>query len=157
MTVTSARGAGRRGALALALAAVLVTALSGCTREPTKYREVRARNGEILVAVADIASGDGRFLTYRASGGRRVDFFVYRDGAGEPHAVLDACRTCYRWRKGYLFHRGEVVCIKCDMVFKIDELAQGTGSCVPIQVKTLLRGEDLVIPASELEAGARFF
>ena len=53
-----------------------------------------------------------------------------------PHAVLDACRTCYRWKKGYALDGKEVVCLKCDMRFKLDSLAQGTGSCVPIALKT---------------------
>ena len=53
-----------------------------------------------------------------------------------PHAVLDACRTCYRWKKGYVLDGKEVVCLKCDMRFKLDGLAQGTGSCVPIALKT---------------------
>lgn len=141
----------------LALAAVLLATLAGCSREEAKYPEVRARGGEVVVDLAGIGSGSGRFFTYRAGGGKRVDFLVYRQSSGAPHAVLDACRTCYRWRKGYLLSRGEVVCIKCDMVFKLDDLAQGTGSCVPIQVQAEHRGETLVIPAAELEAGARYF
>ena len=44
-----------------------------------------------------------------------------------PHAVLDACRTCYRWKKGYALDGREVVCLKCDMRFKLDSLAQGPG------------------------------
>ena len=47
--------------------------------------------------------------------------------------MLDACRTCYRWKKGYVLAGKEVVCLKCDMRFKLDSLAQGTGSCVPVR------------------------
>ena len=141
----------------LAAAALFVALLAGCSREETKYPELRARGGEVVVDLADIGSANGRFYSFRAGGGKRVDFLVYRDGAGAPHAVLDACRTCYRWRKGYLLSRGEVVCIKCDMVFKLDDLEKGTGSCVPIRLNAEGRGETLIIPAAELEAGARYF
>lgn len=144
-----------RALLALVLGVLLPG--TGCSREETKYPELRARGGEVTVDIAGIAAGSGSFHTYRAGAGKRVDFFVYRDGAGAPHAVLDACRTCYRWRKGYLLSRGEVVCIKCDMVFKLDDLEKGTGSCVPIHVDAERRGETLVIPAAKLEAGARYF
>jgi len=74
-----------------------------------------------------------------------------------PLAVLDACRTCYRWKKGYVLDGKEVVCLKCDMRFKLDSLAQGTGSCVPVALNTEQRGGILIIPVTELEAGARFF
>lgn len=141
----------------LAFAVLLVTVLAGCPRGEPKYPELRAEGGEVAVDVASLGSGSGRFLTYRAGAGTLVDFLVYLDSSGAPHAVLDACRTCYRWRKGYRLRPGEVVCVKCDMVFKLDDLERGTGSCVPVRVKAELRGGTLVIPASELEAGARYF
>jgi uncharacterized membrane protein len=74
-----------------------------------------------------------------------------------PHAVLDACRTCYRWKRGYALDGKEVVCLKCDMRFKLDDLAQGSGSCVPVALQAQQRGETLIIPVTELEEGARFF
>ena len=150
-------GAVRRAAAVGVLGALLLGSVSSCAREAAKYPEVRARDGFVTADASGIASESGRFFTYRADGGKRVDFFVYRDSAGAPHAVLDACRTCYRWKKGYLLDGNEVVCVKCDMRFKLDALAQGTGSCVPIQVKSELRGNSLIIPVSELEAGARYF
>jgi hypothetical protein len=136
-----------------ALAALAFVLAFGCSREAAKYPEVRARDAVVLVELAGIDAESGRFLTYRASAGRRVDFFVYRDSAGAPHAVLDACRTCYRWKKGYLLDGREVVCVKCDMRFKLDGLAQGPVQ-TPIQ-KSARRG--LVIFVFELEAGAKYF
>lgn len=146
----------RGGFLPLALLAAALLA-PGCSKGPVKYPEVRARDAEVVVSLDGVEAGSGRFLTYRAAEGKRVDFFVYRDSAGGAHAVLDACRTCYRWKKGYVRVGDEVVCVKCDMRFKIDGLAQGSGSCVPIQVRSTRRGGSLVIPAAELEAGARYF
>ncbi len=141
----------------LALAACCLLLSPDCTGSPAKYPEVRARDGAVRVDLREIAVASGRFLSYRAAAGKSVDFFVYRDGAGAPHAVLDACRTCFRWKKGYRLDGDEVVCIKCDMRFKLDGLAQGTGSCVPIQVRSEQRDGTLVIPAADLEAGARYF
>ena len=141
----------------LVLAVFLQVAFGGCAQETTKYPEMRARDGVITVDLSGIGSGNGRFHTYRSSSGKKVDFFVYRESSGVPRAVLDACRTCYRWKKGYVLDGKEVVCLKCDMRFQLDNLAQGTGSCVPIALTTERRGDTLIIPAAELEAGVRFF
>lgn len=143
--------------LALALFASLQGTGAGCARDTPKYPEVHTRDGVVTVELAGIGAGGGRFHSYRSASGKMVDLLVYRDSAGAPHAVLDACRTCYRWKKGYLLDGPEVVCVKCDMRFKLDGLAQGTGSCVPIQLTSEPRGTSLAIPAPELEAGARYF
>lgn len=129
----------------------------GCSREATKYPEVVARDAVVTVDLAGIEAGSGRFHSYRSRSGTIVDFLVYRDSSGVPHAVLDACRTCYRWKKGYRLEGDEAVCIKCDMRFKLDSLAQGMGSCVPIRVAAEPRERTLVIPVAELEAGSRYF
>lgn len=139
------------------LALLLLAHGPGCSGNNAKYPEIRARDGVVSVALEGLAPGAARFHTYRSPSGKKVDFFVYRDSAGEPHAVLDACRTCYRWKMGYVLDGGEVVCLKCEMRFKMDSLAQGSGSCVPIAVKSAAREAVLEIPVAELEAGARFF
>ena len=141
----------------LALAVFLQLAGSGCARDKPKYAELRARDGIVTIDISGIGAESGRFQTYRASSGKLVDFFVYRESSGAPHAVLDACRTCYRWKKGYVLAGKEVVCLKCEMRFTLDSLARGTGSCVPVALSAERREGALIIPAAELEAGARFF
>jgi uncharacterized membrane protein len=148
---------GCRAVTIVALGFFLQGVGGGCARDTTKYPEMNARDGVVTVDLSGIGPESGRFYTYRSDSGKKVDFFVYREGSGVPRAVLDACRTCYRWKKGYALEGKEVVCIKCDMRFKLDSLAQGTGSCVPIALKTEQRRDTLIIPVSELEAGARFF
>lgn len=148
---------GLRAVALVALGLLLEGAVGGCDRDTAKYPEMRARDASVVVDLSGIGAGSGRFLTYRSRTGKKVDFFVYRESSGVPHAVLDACRTCYRWKKGYALDGTEVVCLKCDMRFKLDGLAQGTGSCVPIAVTAEQRGDTLRIPAAELEAGARYF
>lgn len=147
---------GCRSVLAVVVGALLATS-AGCARDGAKYPEVSAQAGAVTVELSGIGPGSGRFLSYRSGSGKLVDFFVYRESSGVPHAVLDACRTCYRWKKGYALDGKEVVCLKCDMRFKLEGLAAGSGSCVPISLKTEQRGETVVVPASELEAGLPFF
>jgi uncharacterized membrane protein len=146
-----------RQLVVLLLGVVLQVALGGCASDKAKYPEILSRNGSVAVELSGIGPESGRFFTYRASSGKNVNFFVYRESSGVPDAVLDACRTCFRWKKGYILDGKEVVCLKCDMRFKLNALAQGTGSCVPIELKTELRGDTLIIPVTELEAGVPFF
>jgi uncharacterized membrane protein len=146
-----------RPLLTLLLGVVWFWLLFGCSRDRTKYPELTAREGVVTVDLAGIGSGSGRFHSYRSRSGKNVDLFVYREDSGAPHAVLDACRTCYRWKKGYVLDGKEVVCLKCDLRFSLERLAHGTGSCVPIALAAERRGETLVLSAAELEAGARFF
>jgi len=147
---------GCRSVLAV-VAGLLLAASAGCARDKARYPEVSARAGVVTVEFSGIGPGSGRFLTYRSGGGKLVDFFVYRENSGAPHAVLDACRTCYRWKKGYALDGKEVVCLKCDTRFRLEGLAAGSGSCVPISLRTEQRGETVVVPASELESGVPFF
>jgi uncharacterized membrane protein len=146
-----------RPLLLLVLAALLHGTGAGCSRNKAKYPEVIPRNEVVAVELSSIGAESGHFHTFRSSSGKLVDFFVYRESSGTPHAVLDACRTCYRWRKGYVLEGKEVVCLKCDMRFKLDSLAQGSGSCVPVALKIEQREETLIIPVTELDAGARYF
>lgn len=146
-----------RRVLTRAAAVVAVALTVGCAGNAAKYPEVSSRDGEVVVEMAGVAPGTGRFYSYRTAAGVRLDFFVYRDSAAKPHAVLDACKECYRWKKGYRLDGEEVVCVKCGMRFTLDGLERGTGSCVPIALAAVERGESLVIPAASLEAGARYF
>ena len=146
-----------RSLVVLVLGALLQGTGAGCARNTSKYEELRARDGSVAVDLSGIGAESGRFHTYRADSGKKVNFFVYRESSGVSHAVLDACRTCYRWKKGYVLDGKEVVCLKCDMRFKLDSLAQGAGSCVPIVLTAEQRGSTMIVPVAELEAGARFF
>lgn len=151
------RSRGFRPLLLLALALLPHGTGAGCAGNSPKYPELLPRDGFVRVELSGIGAPGGRFHTYRSTSGTRVNFLVYREPSGAAHAVLDACRTCYRWKKGYVLDGTEVVCLKCAMRFKLDSLAQGSGSCVPVALRTELEGTALVIPVAELESGARFF
>ena len=131
--------------------------IAGCTGNKGKYPVLPEENQAVSADLSAIPDGSGLFFTYPSSSGRNVDYFVYKDSSGNARAVLDACRTCYRWRKGYRLEEDQVICIKCGMKFALDGLAEGTGSCVPIALTSRREGDGLVISVSELEAGAKYF
>ena len=131
--------------------------LTACGERHTVYPVLPVEEGVVKVDLAGISNSSGLFFTYLSSSGRNVDYFVYRNSAGTPNVVLDACRTCYRWRKGYRLDGDHVVCIKCDMRFSLDSLDEGTGSCIPIHVDAAVSDGSMAIPSAELEEGSKFF
>lgn len=150
------RGIGAAGGI-LALGLMLQGVLAGCARDSAGYPELTVRAAVATADLSGIAAGGGRFHAYRAKSGIVVNVLVYRDGSGTPHALLDACHTCSRWKQGYLLEHGEVVCRKCGERYKLDALARGVGSCVPMPLNAEQRGGELAIPAGELEAAAQYF
>ena len=141
---------------ALLAAAVLLS--TGCGRvTQSVYPVLTPEEGVIRVDLSVIENNSGSFFTYPSSSGRNVDYFVYKDSSGTARVVLDACRTCYRWRKGYRLEGDHVVCRKCDMKFSLDGLHQGTGSCVPISIRSTREDDTLIIPVTELDDGAMYF
>jgi uncharacterized membrane protein len=140
------------------LLTIVVLFLTGCGQpNQAVYPVIPPEEGEVRVDLSAIGKGSGSFFSYPASSGRNVDYFVYKDSSGTARGVLDACRTCYRWRKGYRLEGDHVVCRKCDMEFTLDGLHEGTGSCVPIGIRSSTDNDTLIIPVTELEAGARYF
>jgi uncharacterized membrane protein len=149
------------GRFPFSLTGVLLTAavlLTGCGRAPQGvYPVLTPDEGVIRVDLSIIENNSGSFFTYPSSSGRNVDYFVYKDSSGTARGVLDACRTCYRWRKGYRLEGDHVICRKCDMRFSLDGLHQGTGSCVPIRIRSTREDDTLIIPVTELDNGAKYF
>jgi uncharacterized membrane protein len=144
--------------LASTLLTVAVLLSAGCGRPAHEvYPVLTSEEGIIKIDLSVIENGSGNFFTYPTSSGRNVDYFVYKDSSGTARGVLDACQTCYRWRKGYRLKGSRVVCRKCDMEFPLDGLFQGTGSCVPIRIRSSTDDDTLTIPVTELEAGAKYF
>ena len=140
------------------LLTVVILLLTGCGRQnPAVYPVIPPEEGVIMVDLSAIGKSGGSFFSYPSSSGRNVDYFVYKDSSGTARGVLDACRTCYRWRKGYRLEGDRVVCRKCDMKFTLDELHQGTGSCVPIGIRSTTDENTISIPVTELEDGAKYF
>lgn len=141
--------------LAAALCLLIVTGCGGHGKEGDP--RVQSDGRMVRVSLDDIGEKRGSFFTYSASGDRNVDFIVYRERSGTFRAVLDACRKCYRWRRGYVINGDHVVCRKCGERYELDNLTGGRGSCIPIPLTSSREGSSIVIPAEELESGARYF
>ena len=139
-------------------AALMVLSWAGCgSGIPEGDSRVRSDGDVVRVSLGEIGEKRGDYFNYTTSSGTRVDFLVYRETSGSYRAVFDACRKCYRWRKGYVIDGDAAVCRKCGERHDLDGLREGRGSCVPIALPSNHEKDSLVIPVSELEAGARYF
>ena len=142
------------------VAAAVLLALSlpgGCGGGQGTYTLVPADGEFVRVDLTDMESEGGAFFTYVTSSGRPVDFLVSLDSRNLPTAFLDACRSCYRWKRGYAVDGEYVTCRKCGERFTIDSIQEGRASCVPVPLYSSRRRAELFIPVGELESAVKYF
>ncbi|MBI5696649.1 MAG: DUF2318 domain-containing protein [Nitrospirae bacterium] len=147
----------RMGKGAAAVLLVIVLALfPACAAKKDKGEPVIPENGVFRIDASGIGKGEVRFFRYETVG-KGVVFFVARSPQGDIKTAFDACITCYPHKKGYRQEEDCVVCIFCDTPFRIEELEQGKGNCVPIRIEHTLDGNAVVIERPAIEAGAAWF
>jgi uncharacterized membrane protein len=135
---------------------LLLITLASCTGSAPRYPVVEASRERVRIALQEVSDGGVHFFTYQFEG-RNVDFFVRRRGSGELHAALDACYTCYKYRKGYRVQGGKIVCAKCGTGFPLEQDEWRVGGCTPIALPHETEKEHLVIKAEDLRKRARLF
>lgn len=137
---------------------ILLLQLPGCSggRSDPDPR-LHISKGRVSIDLGEFGERRGSFYHYISSSGKRVDFFVCLESSGRYRVWLDACRECYRWRKGYNIDGDVVVCRRCDERFEIDRMEEGRGSCVPVALPSSVSDGRLVIPVEALEEGVRYF
>jgi len=86
------------------------------------------------------------------------DFLVCTDGKGVLHVHLDACHSCYKYKRGFVVEEPELVCIACRLTYRIeDEVWDYIGACAPIAIRSSIEGDNLAIQRHHLERSARYF
>jgi hypothetical protein len=114
--------------------------------------------GDVLRIPASSITTEATFFRATA-GGSTVPFFAVRDAAGTVHVALDACQACAMAKKGYTQAGDAMKCRNCGMTFPIAKItAMGDeGGCHPILLPTTTAGDAIVVKASDLTAGAKWF
>lgn len=147
----------RRAPLVVAVALIEAIAISGCGPKPPVHEVVEARDGEVRLALAEVDDGTVHFYTYDHDGAS-VNFLVRTDGDGALHAHLDACYSCYQYRRGFVVEDDALVCIACRLEYAIaDEVWDFIGACAPISIHSEIDGHDLVIDRRLLDRAAKYF
>jgi uncharacterized membrane protein len=128
--------------------------LGSCSRE-RGFKEAPRAGEYVVVDVSKLPSGTPKYLTYRVKG-KNVNFFVIKSG-GRVLSFLDACASCYPYKKGYIFDRGHFICRECNIRYSIADMEKGVGRCFPIRVEGFPRDGEYAIPVANLEAAADKF
>ena len=115
-------------------------------------------NSESVVSIPlDEISDELTKFEYDANG-VIVKYFVVEGSDGEIRTAFDACDVC-GGSKGYQQQGTDIVCKNCGKVFRIDGLGtknKGYG-CWPSYLSHTIEDGNVIIPVSELKAGAYRF
>src|SRR5690348_7287079 len=111
-------------AVAGAIAIGFSIARPGCTRVGGEHT--------LEVSSASVSPGSGKFFCYRDDAGRRLRFVLARGNDGKLRSVMDACRQCYTFHKGFSISGGYLVCRLCGNRYPMDHMLAGKASCVPV-------------------------
>ncbi len=136
---------------------VLILMVISCSKLPVEHTLIKPEGSEIRIPVSEVNDGKVHFYTYKKSG-KRINFFVRTDGAGNLSTYFDACFTCAKHKKGYRCEGTDLVCNECGMHFKLaEEKWVHEGGCSPISLKSRREPQQIVILTSDLEKGERLF
>ena len=138
-----------------AFAAIMVSSSSKDAPSPAAVPPAQS-GGDIRIPLGDV-SGKARFFDYALPNKRPVRFFVIKSSDGVYRAALDACDVCYHARKGYSQEGDDMVCNNCGMHFHSALINEVSGGCNPVGLSRTIEGEHLIIRASELEQGGKYF
>ena len=136
---------------------LVVAMLAGCERQAPEHPIVVPEAERVNIRLAAVNNGGVHFFTYK-HGGKNINFFVRTDGTGKLQAHFDACYSCFKYKLGYVREGNQVVCIACRIGYDLDDVVWDyVGACAPINLKSRIAGDHLVIKRSWLEKGKRFF
>jgi uncharacterized membrane protein len=121
-----------------------------------KVRTVVADNGTVAIPTAQVSDGKAHFFSYE-KGGARIDFFVLKSHDGVIRAAFDACDVCFKARKGYRQEGDVMVCNNCNQQFRSDLINEVKGGCNPAPLKRSVADGRIIIAATDLAGGARYF
>ena len=142
--------------LAIAAGAMLGVATAAVLFASPSYINVTGTDS-IQVDVSQITDGSAQEYCYRDDGGRKIRFVLARDGQGKVHSVIDACRECYQYGRGYKVSDGELVCRVCGNRYPLEHLERGKASCVPVGLPHTESGKQVTVKVSDLKAAGGFF
>lgn len=122
----------------------------------SKIPEVKANDGLVAIPVAEVSDGQAHHFRF-VQGETDIVFFVLKTPDGQIRAAFDACDVCYHAKKGYSQQGEFMVCTNCGMKFHALRIGDVEGGCNPAPLKRAVDGETVVIAASDLATGLRFF
>lgn len=138
---------------------LVIAAAAGIAFSAPLWRErCEAISGRSTVEVgADrLARGQAKTFCYKDAAGQ-VRFVLARGADGKIHSVLDACRQCYTFHKGYELSGGYLICRLCGNRYPINKMAAGKASCVPVKLDHQEEDGRIKIKVADLNEAHKLF
>ncbi len=126
------------------------------TPRSASQQRLRARDGEVLMPIADFADGKAQYFSYKFPE-KTVHFFVLKSSDGIIRAAFDACDVCFRAQKGYQQKGDLMVCRNCGQVFPSVRINVEEGGCNPAPLQRATRGDQIVIKVTDIYTGLKYF
>ena len=112
---------------------------------------------EVRIPLSEVGDGKAKFYEAALSNGKSARFFIVKTSDGIYRTALDACQVCFYAHKGYYQDGNDMVCRKCGRHFPMNSVGYGTSGCHPMGLHGTVAGNELSVPASELESGSQYF
>ena len=135
----------------------VLVVLAACSGQAPEHAPVIPGTESLRIDLNAVNDGGVHFMTYKFKG-KNINFFVRTDGSGYLQAHFDACYSCFKYKLGYVREENRVVCIACRIGYNLEDATWDyVGACAPINLKSRIVNEYLVIGRTRLERGERFF
>lgn len=127
----------------------------GCSlSRKSSHQVVKDVDGIIKIRLSELKERKAHFFAYKSI--QKINFIVISDH-GEAWSFFDACKECYRSKRGYRQEGDFIICNDCNNRFSFESIKRGLGSCVPVKLNSSMEGEFLVIEVKDLLEGERYF
>ena len=153
-----------RKTVIMALVALILGVMSMATVHETQaafglfgsHKKVKSVDGKIEIPLNKIDDGKAHYFQYEKDG-TSVRFFVVQSNDGVIRAAFDACDVCFPAKKGYTQDGDFMICNNCGRRFHSSRINVVEGGCNPAPLRRQVVGDKLVIKASDVIPGARYF
>ena len=120
------------------------------------HKTVKDVDGRIEIPLKKVDDGKAHYFQYEGNG-TSVRFFVLKSRDGVIRAAFDACDVCFPAKKGYTQDGEFMICNNCGRRFHSSRINVVEGGCNPAPLRREVVGDMLVIKASDVVPGARYF
>lgn len=132
----------------------IILILSACSNGHV-YQEAPFNDSKLIIDTNILEEGIPVFYTLRHNG-RHINYFILKTG-NDVQSYFDACAKCYPQKKGFRYEDRGLVCNLCNVRHSIHTLKEGEGSCYPMKLKGILKGNVYEIDKDQVIKGEKFF
>lgn len=120
--------------------------------------EVLPPGGDIQIATSTFDDGQAHFYR-RSTDHGEVRFFIIKTADGKIRAAFDACEICHKERRGFRQARQMMVCNYCGRSSPVTQIDPGRvgRDCNPVPIEATVEGEQVLLKATSLLNGTRYF